>query len=83
MLTTGHLFLTTFHIKSIQARPIIAEGEEKPPAGAVTAHTSLYEQHSHLREAINDCSVWMITMSQRPNVQLHAANLFYYCSFSD
>lgn len=83
MLTTGHLFLTTFYIELIQARPVIAEGEEKPPAGVVTAHASLYEQHSHLREAINDRSVWMITVSQRPNVQLHAANLFCHRSFGD
>ncbi|GFG21440.1 hypothetical protein IFM5058_11042 [Aspergillus udagawae] len=68
MLTTGHMFLTAFHIELIQAQPIMAEGKENPPAGAIIAHPSLYDQHSHLQEAINNRSIWIITVSKHPNV---------------
>ncbi|RHZ50301.1 DEAD/DEAH box helicase [Aspergillus thermomutatus] len=83
VLTTGHVFLTAFHVASIRAQPVVAQGQENAPAGAIVAHPSLYAQHNHLQEAINDNSIWGITVSKHPDVHLHAANLFCHRSFGD
>jgi hypothetical protein len=61
--TTGHVFLTAFHLASIRAQPVVAQGQENAPEGAIFAHPSLYEQQNHLQDAINDNSIWGITVS--------------------
>ncbi|GFF25453.1 hypothetical protein IFM61606_09448 [Aspergillus udagawae] len=61
--TTGHVFLTAVHLASIRAQPVVAQGQENAPEGAIFAHPSLYEQQNHLQDAINDNSIWGITVS--------------------
>ncbi|KAF4231039.1 hypothetical protein CNMCM6805_000357 [Aspergillus fumigatiaffinis] len=42
VLTTGHVFLTAFHVASIRAQPVVVQGQENAPAGAIVPHLLLY-----------------------------------------